>query len=182
MSWSYSQWHNPTNECTPAMHRGKRIHALMERVMAGTRPLEDLKNVIRGYDALHQALWELKDSFQYHSGGIEDEIAVDDFWCCCDFEDYDAWCRCVIDLWIRNYCGERSALLVEFKTGYVDVETHIQQVQLSSAVLAESYDLEIITPRIIYLDAGKVFPRKETQYNHTDFANFRDIWEERACD
>jgi hypothetical protein len=172
-------------ESSPALERGGRIHAQMAKIMEGEAKTESLKDQINAYPELCNEIEEYSLVYAENGGGAECQLAVDDQWERAQWFAPNTWCRGIIDLYIENYFGKGHALLVDWKTGKFSphsIDDYEQQTELFCSLLfAYRTEIQKISPLLVFLDVGLIYPQKPRVYTREDLRRDSQIrWMERA--
>lgn len=197
-SWSFSRW-NEYRGCpakfkykaldklpeppSPAMERGTAIHKLAEDYTNGklrTLPAE---------------LKLFKDEFKALRGQkvkmVEEQWAFKSDWSLTKWNDWSGcWLRVKLDVAYIN--AEHNALVpIDHKTGKFRDEKndeYLLQLDLYGvAGFAQVPTVDVVSPRLWYIDQGRVFPdpdandaEEEIEYFPKDIKLMRKKWEDRV--
>jgi len=172
----------------PAMDRGAKIHDKAEAYIKGT--ITSLPNELKEFKALFQ---RLRKQYKKAINGmvVEDTWAFTKDW---DETSWNDWIGC----WVRIKldCAEHEegtddVLIVnDWKTGKFRPEMneeYIEQLGLYAlAALLLHEHIEVVKPRLVYLDHGVIYPEegsddeKELTFNRKDIPKLKKLWNKRV--
>lgn len=195
VSWSFSRWSDyrkcPALFCykhlqklkeppNPAMERGSAIHKLAEEYTLGR-----LKKLPKELELFKDEFAELK---KQKIKFVEESWSFRKDW---TLTEYDDWNHC----WLRvktdaAYVHPKHNVLVviDHKTGKPRPEkTEEYELQLELyglAGLEQQPEIDLVSPRLWYLDVGEIYPNpeeREIEYLRADQKELRKKWEARVA-
>lgn len=191
--WSFSRW-STYQKCpalakykfidklpepsSPPMERGTAIHKLAEDYTLGT-----LKKLPPELKLFTDEFKQLRKEKHRH---IEEQWAFRRDWTECDWFDKDCWVRIKLDAAYINV--KYNALIpIDHKTGKFrpeNNEEYMLQLELYAlAGLAKFPDVEVVSPRLWYLDSGIIHPNpaeEELIYTPADKPRLIKLWNQRT--
>jgi len=166
-----------------AMERGAHIHDLAEGYIKGTvsRIPKELKEFTKEFQRLRK---------QYRRGfsgmTVEDTWAFTKDW---DETTWNDWTHC----WVRIKldCAEikngNTLIINDWKTGKFredNIESYVEQLELYAlAALVLMPHIELVLPRLVYLDYGITYPRPcddALMFSRKDIPKLKKSWEKRV--
>lgn len=116
---------------------------------------------------------------------VEDDWAFTKGWERCRWDDWDrCWVRLKLD--VAHIATKKAAVITDWKTGRAREEEHVyytQQLQLYAlAALLIIPGIEVVYPRLVFVDAGKVFPesREDLTYVPQQVEELKLLWADRT--
>lgn len=98
----------------------------------------------------------------------EDEFAFRRDMTRCEFDDPEAWCRGIIDVWVLN---GNKAVAYDYKTG--KVKPNLDQLRLFAAFIMQAYpEVEVVSTGFLWLAHNKVTVETFTRQQ------LPEIWED----
>lgn len=197
-SWSFSRW-NEYRACpakfkykaidklteppSPAMERGTAIHKLAEDYTLGK--LRTLPAELKLFKDQFKRLRDQKVKM------VEEQWAFKRDWTLTKWNDWsDCWLRVKLDVAYIN--PEHNALVpIDHKTGKFRAEKneeYVLQLDLyGTAGFAQVPTVDVISPRLWYIDQGRVYPdpdvndeEEEIEFFPKDAKIMRKKWEDRV--
>ena len=169
----------PTPPST-AMDRGSAIHGWAEEFIAGRR--DDLAPELQGFANLFASL-----RTAYGDTVVtEDSWAFRNDWTVTTYDDWaECWLRIKVD--VAHLTGKHLNI-IDWKTGKFSPQWNVQdyerQLELYSLGALTLFGHEIpdivVTPKLVYLDAGIVYPEKPKTYTMENLSTLRKTWEIRV--
>lgn len=167
-----------------AMDRGSAVGLAAEKYIKGeTRKLAP---ELQTYKALFN---ELRAQFKKRPSSmvVESTWAFTKDW---DETRWDDWKNC----WLRVKvdCGrltDRTTMdVIDWKTGKFrqdEVESYMEQLELYAlAGLVLNETVELVIPRLVYLDLGRIYPNGEDEpqvrYTRADIPKLKKTWDKRT--
>lgn len=166
-----------------AMARGARIHDLAEEFIKGT--VKSMPEELRKFAGLFRRLKR-----QYKK--IINGMVVEDMWSFTknwDETTWNDWANC----WLRvkldcaEHEGDTTLIISDWKTGKFrpeQNETYVEQLELYAlAALLLHEHIEVVKPRLVYLDLGIIYPEPgsdELIYKREDLPMLKKVWEDRV--
>jgi CRISPR/Cas system-associated exonuclease Cas4 (RecB family) len=167
-----------------AMERGAKIHDLAEGYIKGT--------VVR----IPKELNEFKELFQHLRKQYKKAIngmVVEDTWAFTKNWDETVWndwvhCWVRIKLDCAEHEDETTLLINDWKTGKYrtdNSEDYIEQLELYALAALLLYEhVEVVKPRLVYLDHGIIYPipgsDEELVFTRDDITKLKKLWEKRV--
>lgn len=171
----------PPNE---AMARGTKIHDMCEDYIKGT--LKVLPPECKKFAKMFR---RLRRQYKKAISGmvVEDTWAFTKDW---DETTWDDWVHC----WVRikldcaEYDDNGVMLVNDWKTGKFRPEKnaeYVEQLELYAlAALLLHGHVEIVKPRLVYLDVGVIYPEpgsiEELVYTRDDIPKLKKLWSKRV--
>jgi PD-(D/E)XK nuclease superfamily len=164
----------------PAMQRGTDIHAMAEKFVKG-----ELKK-------LPKELELFADDFQRVRGQqekvVEESWAFKSDWSLTTWNDWNGcWLRVKMDLCYVNH-EHNVAVPIDHKTGKCRDEEHAkygEQLELYAiATLLQMPHVDVVSPRLWYLDHGVIFPdpeKEELEITRKDLPKLQKKWEKKVA-
>lgn len=165
----------------PALERGAMIHDLASGFIKGTIKAlpPELKNFAAEFRKL-KAMFKKKN----HGMTVEDDWAFTKDWQRTLWND---WSGCVVR--IKLDCAHpvgKKLIVTDWKTGkYRDEDVVMYQEQLELYALAALIlhpKIEVVHPRLVYLDAERYFPGSmdDLLFEQKDVVKLKKLWAERT--
>jgi RecB family exonuclease len=176
----------PTQQ-SEAMARGEQIHKIAETyILEGTgSPAPELAKHAAIFETL-RAMCDATPEYLY----VENQWAFDADWRVTDWFGRDARCRIKVDAAVLTDDGGKPMLdIFDWKTGkYRADDNHAYLEQIELYALASLLYLRHLHPhglrvrsRLVYLDAGVMFPENPKIHGVTDIPALRAGWERRIA-
>lgn len=164
------------------MLRGAAIHTLAENYIKGKIRL--LPPELKLFDATFKAL---KAQFKKKINGmvVEDNWAFTKDW---TETQWDNWTECVVRIKLdcAHHAGEDTMVVTDWKTGKFRVEMnedYVEQLELYAlAALLLHEHLQVVLPRLAYLDQGTVYPPADEPliFTRDDIPTLKKRWAQRT--
>lgn len=169
----------PPNE---AMARGAEIHTKAEHYLKGI--VKRLPAELKLFKDEFTKLKKLMDR-KVLPPIVEDTWALTKDWAITSWNDWTGcWVRIKLDL--AHHEDEKTLIVTDWKTGKFRPEMnedYLEQLELYAlGALLVLEHVEIVKPRLIYLDTGDVYPPEgeELVYHRKDLEKLRKTWEKRV--
>jgi hypothetical protein len=166
-----------------AMQRGADIHDLAEAYIKGT--VARLPKELKEFKTLFQ---RLRKQYKKAINGM----VVEDTWAFTKDWDETAWndwvaCWVRIKLDCAEHEDEVTLLINDWKTGKYrpeQNETYIEQLELYAlAALLLHEHIEVVKPRLVYLDHGIIYPDdagEVLEFTRDDIPKLKKLWAKRV--
>lgn len=173
----------PPNE---AMARGTAIHTLAERYILGEGRLpRELKAFASELKALRQQRAKYPETVE-----LEQTIAVTKTWTITQWDNWtQCWARIKIDCLHFMLKDRSTAVVTDWKTGKFRPEKndeYLEQLELYALAVFLAYPgVARVLPRLVYLDAGLIYPPADTAlglhgYERECVPALQKRWEKRV--
>lgn len=169
----------PPNE---AMARGAAIHTLAEKYIKGeARSLPPELKLFEGEFKKLRAQYKKKINGMV----VEDNWSFTRNW---DKTSWDDWIGC----WVRikldcaHHEDEETLVVTDWKTGKFRPELneeYVEQLELYAlAALLLHEHIQVVKPRLVYLDVGVVYPAQDDKmvFTRADIPKLKKLWEKRT--
>lgn len=180
-AWSFSRWKD-YEQCprkakykhvdklkepgSSAMQRGSDIHTLAERYLKAELPA--LPNELCLFTKEFKALQKKKP-------GVEAEWAFKDDWSRTDWFNKEAWLRIKVDAYA--FPKKKAMDVIDHKTGKPKDDHDLQLSLYAMGGFLIFPEVETITSRLWYLDAGK---EDKAVFKRTELGGLRRDWLDRV--
>jgi len=196
-SWSYSRYSDykqcpfkaklkhvdklkePPNE---AMARGAQIHNLAEDYLKGK-----IKTLPKELKAFADEFKKLRKQYKKSINGmvVEDNWAFTKTW---DETQWNNWTHC----WVRikldcaHHEDDITLIITDWKTGKYredQNDDYLEQLELYALAAFLLHDhIEIVKPRLVYLDVNTIYPPPEVtiEFTRKDIPALKKKWEKRV--
>lgn len=176
-----------------AMERGSEIHDKAEAYIKGK-----IKRIPKELKEFEDEFKKLKNLFDKRvvsaavTGSADNSIVVEDTWAFTkDWEEtqWDNWVQC----WVRikldcaHVVDGKTLVISDWKTGKYrpqNNDQYIEQLELYALAALLLYpDMDEVVPRLVYLDAGVIFPTENDDpmvFTQDDLPNLQKIWSHRT--
>lgn len=163
-----------------AMQRGTDIHKLAEDFVKGTT--KKLPAELGLFKDEFAALKKQKVKF------VEESWSFTQSWGLTTWNDWNGcWLRVKLD--VAYVHPEHNVLVpIDYKTGKFrddkNAEYELQLELYGLAGLVQQPDIEVASPRLWYLDEGKVYPdptEREIEYTQADVPRLKKVWMARVA-
>jgi CRISPR/Cas system-associated exonuclease Cas4 (RecB family) len=163
-----------------AMERGNKIHKMAEDYIKGkTRILPAELKLFKDEFKKLRALYKT-------DGGmvVEDTWAFTKDWSETTWDDWvGCWVRIKLDC--AHHKDEKTLIVTDWKTGKFRPELHdeyIEQLELYALSALLLYEhVEVVRPRLAYLDLGEVYPKDEDLvFTRSDIDRLKSVWAKRT--
>lgn len=198
-SWSFSRY-NTYTQCplkarlqyiekipqdpSPHLERGIRIHEEAEAYIKGEGDVfNSFGRFIEFFDFLRQVYSEDQSTMV-----VEDNWSFTREWNETQWNNWKA-CYLRVKLDCAYHSDEKTLEIIDFKTGKFSpygINSYREQLQLYAlAALILHPHVEVVKPRLVYLDAGVVYPEPESldekslTFTQMDVERLKKLWEQR---
>jgi len=160
----------------PAMARGTAIHKKAEDYAKGE--LKKLPEELGLFKTEFAALRKEKKLY------VEEQWAFRSDWTTTQWNNWsECWVRIKMD---AAYINQKynALVIIDHKTGKIrdeDKVNYIEALELYSLAGLKMFpDVELVSPRLWYIDQGVVYPEEDVEYNRDDEARLEKLWNQRV--
>lgn len=175
----------PPNPANPAMARGVEIHDKAEAYIKGKGRLPaELK-------AFKDEFMRLRKQYKKSISGmvVEDTWAFTSKWEETQWNDWiGCWVRIKLDC--AHHADEQTLIISDWKTGKFRPEKneeYVEQLELYALAALILHDhIEVVKPRLVYLDAEIIYPEEGSKdeelltFTRKDIPELKKKWEKRV--
>ena len=166
---------------SPAMQRGTDIHTLAENYTTGALkgPMpEELQLFSEEFVSLKKQKVKFVEESWTWTKDFQGETEWNDW--------SNAWLRVKLDVAYKN-TQYNALVIIDHKTGKFDtykLESYTEQLELYGlAGLLKFPDVDVVSPRLWYLDAGRIYPNAddepELEFTRSDEKDLTALWLKR---
>lgn len=169
----------PGNE---AMERGNKIHEMAEQYIKGL-----IRTLPKELSLFKDEFKKLKAIYKKVTSGtvVEDTWAFTKDW---DRSRWNDWVNCVVRIKLdcAHLENESTMIITDWKTGKFRAEMneeYIEQLELYAlAALILHPHIDVVKPRLVYLDLGIVYPPSDEPivFSQLDVPRLKKLWAKRT--
>ena len=166
---------------SPALERGAAIHTMAEQYIKGK--LRRMPPELKSFEAEFKAL-KAQYKKPAHGMVVEDSWSFTKDWTETQWDDW-AGCMVRIKLDCAHHEDHETLVITDWKTGKFRPELnteYIEQLELYALAALLLHDhIEKVKPRLVYLDAGLIYPTDDSLvFTKADVPKLKKLWAQRT--